>query len=542
VQAQLLPGGNPLPGSLLNFDLPSVPTNGKVQRDANDRPAPQWQQLEARTEVDLLTVPGVVQLTLPAAEKLTLWQDLDPLESGVGEMPPTLDDPALGERLITWLRVSVAGAAHARIRWAGINTTPVRQVETIAAESLPNGDGTPDQTLRLARAPVLPDSVRLLTRVGSDPALTWSPIDDLAAAGPEVPVGEARSSAGTAQPVGSGPTDVFELDAEAGELRFGDGLRGRRLPASARVYAAYAFCRGASGNVGEGAINSAAQLPSGFTVSNPVQSWGGADAESVASGEKQVRRYLQHRDRLVSTDDFEAIASRTPGVQIGRIEVLPAFHPDLVPNEPGAAPGVVTLMAIPAADPGQPDAPRADRMFLNALCRHLDPRRLVTTELVVRGATYKGIWISVGIDVAAGHSIAQVVNDVKVRLRELLKPIGPNGAVPRDTPLFTPRSTDPARGWPLRTAVASRVLLAETARVAGVTSVADVLLAEGTRAAADLVEMTGLELPRVLGISVVAGEPVDINALRGTTGGSGSGNGNASTPLGLPVPIVPETC
>ena len=536
VSAQLLPGGNAQPRQLLSFELPSVPASGRVPRDANDRPAPVWRQLEARTEVDVLSVPGVVQLALPPAAQLTVWQDLDPLEGGVGDMPPTLDDPALGERVVTWLRVRAEGAAQARIRWAGINTTPVRQVERIGAETLLGGDGSPDQMRRLARAPVLPGSVRVLTRVGDEAALAWSQIDDLAAAGPEVAVSDPRSSARESQVPGSGPTNVFELDAEAGELRFGDGLRGRRLPASARVYAAYEFCLGAQGNVGEGAINSAAQLPAGFTVANPVQTWGGADAESVASGEKQVRRYLQHRDRLVSTDDFEAIASRTPGVQIGRIEVLPAFHPDLVPNEPGAAPGVVTVMAIPANDPGQPDAPRADRLFLNALCRHLDPRRLVTTELVVRGAVYKGLWISVGIDVSAGHAIAQVVNDVKARLREVLAPVGPNGAVPRDTPLFTPRSTDPARGWPLRTAVASRVLLAETARVPGVTAVADVLLAEGTRAATDLIEMTGLELPRVLGISVVAGEPMPIDALRG------AGSTQASSSLGLPVPIVPETC
>ena len=539
VQARLLPGGNPQPRSLLTFEVPSVPDNGRVQRDANDRPAPQWRQLETRTEVDLLTVPGVVQLALPAAAQLTLWQDLDPLEGGVGDMPPTLDDPALSERIVTWLRVRAAGAVQARIRWVGINTTPVRQVERIGAETLLDGDGTPDQTRRLARAPVLADSVRLLTRSGSDDARHWLPIDDLAAAGSEVPVSAPRSSAGTNQPPGNGPTEVFELDAEAGELRFGDGLRGRRLPRNASIYATYEFCMGAQGNVGEGAINSAAQLPSGFTVNNPVQSWGGADAETVDSGEKQVRRYLQHRDRLVSADDFEAIACRTPGVQIGRIEVLPAFHPDLVPNEPGAAPGVVTVLAIPAADPGQPEAPRADRLFLNALCRHLDPRRLVTTELLVRGPVYKGIWISVGIDVAAGHSIAQVVNDVQARLREVLKPVGPNGAVPRATPLFTPRTTDPARGWPLRTAVASRVLLAETARVPGVTSVAEVLLAEGTRAASDVVEMTGLELPRVLGISVVAGEPRSIEALRG---GAVIGPDSGGTPLALPVPIVPETC
>ena len=535
--AELKPGGGAQSRQLLRFELPSVLADGKVARDANDRPAPSYRQLEPRTDVDLLSVPGVVQLALPPAAQLRMWKDVDPLEGGVGTMPPTLDDPALGERVVTWLRVRANGAAQARIRWVGINAVPVRQIERIESEPLPDGDGTPDQVRRLSRAPVLPGSVAVGTRVGSEAVQRWQQIDDLSAAAPEVPVGNPRSTARELQAPDVGPTDVFELDAEAGELRFGDGLRGRRLPLGARVFASYEFSHGAQGNVAEGAIDSAPQLPSGFTVFNPVQTWGGADAESVAAGEKQVRRYLQHRDRLVSVDDFEAIACRTPGVQIGRVEVLPAFHPDFIPNEPGAAPGVVTVMAIPRFDPGQPDAPRADRLFLNALCRHLDPRRLVTTELVVRGATYKGLWISVGIDAAAGFSIAEVVEAVKARLRALLAPIGPDGALPRETPLFTPRRADPARGWPLRTGVASRVLLAETARVPGVTSVADVLIAEGLRAAADVIEMNGLELPQVLGISVVAGDPVPLDALRG-----GVSAVVPAAPSLLPVPIVPETC
>jgi Baseplate J-like protein len=535
--AELTPAGRAQPRQLLRFEMPEVNADGRVARDAGDRPAPRYRQLEPRTDVDLLAVPGVVQLALPAAAQLRLWQDVDPLEGGVGDMPPTLDDPALGSRVVTWLRVRADGAARARLRWAGINAAPVRQTQRIAAEPLADGDGSPDQQRRLARAPVLPGSVSVTTRVGGEAPLAWTPIDDLAAAAPEVPVGNPRSTARELDAPDAGPTEVFELDAEAGELRFGDGLRGRRLPLGARVLASYEFSQGAAGNVAEGMIDSAPQLPSGFTVFNPVQTWGGADAEDVASGEKQVRRYLQHRDRLVNVDDFEAITLRTPGVQIGRVEVLPAFHPDLVPNEPGAAPGVVTVMAIPQFDPAQPDAPRADRLFLNALCQHLDPRRLVTTELVVRGPVYKGLWISVGIEAAAGFAIAEVVEAVKQRLRSLLAPVGPNGDQPRETPLFTPRSTDPERGWPLRTGVASRVLLAEVARVPGVTSVADVLLAEGARAGSDVVEMTGLELPRVLGISVVAGDPLPLDALRG-----GAGTAPASAIQLLPVPVVPESC
>jgi hypothetical protein len=110
--ARLLPGGNSQPGPLLRFELPSVPADGRVPRDSNDRPAPSYRQLEPRTEVDLLSVPGVVQLTLPPASQLSVWKGVDPLEGGVGDMPPTLDDPALGARLITWLRVRAEGAAQ----------------------------------------------------------------------------------------------------------------------------------------------------------------------------------------------------------------------------------------------------------------------------------------------------------------------------------------------------------------------------------------------------------------------------------------------
>ncbi len=541
--AQLLPGGNPQPGQLLRFELPNVRGDGLIARDNRDRPAPVYRQLDPRTEVDLLSVPGVAQMILPPAAQLTVWKDVDPLEAGVGDMPPTLDDPGLAGRVVTWLRVRADGAAQARIQWAGINAAPVRQLERVVAEPLADGDGTPDQLRRLARIPVLPRSVVVVTRAGTDTPLRWDEIDDLAAAAPEVPVGNPRSVARelSVRTNASVSTNVFELDPESGELRFGDGLRGRRLQRGARAFASYEFSQGAQGNVAEGAIDSAPQLPSGYVVLNPVQTWGGADAETVEVGEKQIRRYLQHRDRLVSADDFEAIACRTPGVQIGRVDVLPAFHPDLVPNEPGAAPGVVTVMAIPRFDPGQPDAPRSDRLFLNALCRHLDPRRLVTTELVIRGATYKGIWISVGIDVAAGFSIAEVVDDVKTRLRALLAPIGPEGSVPRDAPLFTPRTVDGARGWPLRTAVARGVLLAEAARTSGVVSVAEVLLAEGNKSASDTVEMTGLELPRILGIVVATGEPVPIDAVRGTAVASTT-PGDGTTQQLLPVPVVPETC
>jgi len=61
----------------------------------------------------------------------------------------------------------------------------------------------------------------------------------------------------------------------------------------------YDFSQGSAGNVGQDSLNTAPALLRVFKVTNPVRTWGGADAETAAEGEKQISRYLQHRDRLV---------------------------------------------------------------------------------------------------------------------------------------------------------------------------------------------------------------------------------------------------
>src|SRR5205814_1164411 len=58
-------------------------------------------------------------------------------------------------------------------------------------------------------------------------------------------------------------------------------------------------------------------------------------------------------------------------------------------------------------------------------CTYLDPRRLVTTELFLRGPNYRGIWISVGIDVVAGESQALVRERVRAELLRFLAPVDP---------------------------------------------------------------------------------------------------------------------
>jgi len=550
---QLRPSGaaNAQGVTLLEYLIPKVARDGLLEKDAQGSPAPRYQRLLTSANNDVLAEPGVVQLTLPAASELRLWENLDPLESGVGDMPPALEDTDLSERVMTWVRVRPSAAVQAKLLWVGINATTVTQRAHVSGELLPTGTGEPDQTATLANTPVIPGSVRV-TVSASGQATRWQEIDDLLSAGPEVPVPDTRLPPGANATLNLS-TDVFTLDAESGEVRFGDGTHGRRPPLGATLRAEYDYGVGDAGNVGAGSISTGAALPAGIQVTNPVRTWGGARAETVAEGEKQIARYLQHRDRLVTQTDFETISLRTPGVDIGRVEVIPAFNPELTPNEPGDAPGAVTLMLIPRYDPVQPDAPVPDRLFLDAVCDYLEPRRLVTTEIFLRGPAYKGVWVSVGINVVAGVSVAQVRESVKSALLQFLAPLPADATVILDTQAAlttAPQFADARRGWPLRKAVTDRELLAVASRVSGVLSVNDVLVAEGASPAAAQITMSGLELPRVLGISVAVGEAVGLDVLRGQAtgdagGGTGPGDGTGGGTGGgvvLPVPVIPEEC
>ena len=530
VTRRLKPGGELTTDSqqILDYRIPKIPADLKLPDDPNLR-VPEYKSLDARSSNDVLSEPGIVQITLPPAEELQLWENLDPLEPGSGDFPPSLDDSKLEDRVITWIRIDSKAATDSKILWVGINAAFVTQRSRISNEVLPSGTGAPDQSVVLSKTPVIPKSVKL-TVTFNNVSETWSEIADLFSAGPEVPVQDRRLPPGAVTET-DGEVKVYTLDPESGTIRFGDGVHGARPQRGAIIRADYDFGEGRDGNVGAESINTSPSLPAGLKVTNPLQTWGGSEAESVADAEKQISLYLQHRDRLVTAEDFKTITKRTPGVDIGRIEVLTAFNPQLGQNERGDAPGAVTLMVIPKYDLVQPDAPMPDRLFLDAVCDYLEPRRLVTTEVFIRGPQYKSIWVSVGLNVVAGASVAQVREDVKKALLQYLSPL----------PADDGTSSASGSGWPLNKSVVAVELLAEATRVSGVLSVKTVLLAVGDDDATQEIKMSGLELPRVAGISITPGDAMTLDDLRGQattqTGVSGQ-----STSGFISVPAIPEEC
>jgi hypothetical protein len=526
----------------------------------------------------VLESPGLIQVTLPAYNRLLLW-DFDPEEEGTGDYPPRVDDAAVSSRIVTWVRLryppvpaseepetdpgtdpsgvdpsGVADTAPAvdlslagcqcgcdtdlptsstitatptgRITWVGVNAAHVVQAVEVRQEQLGLSPGTPFHSVALANTPVVsgdlpgtPAVSGLVVEVQEIGGTweTWHEIDDIYAAGRE--------------------ERAYAADLATGRITFGSGLAGLRPPRGAGIRASYWYGGGPQGQVAVGGIDKAVTLPGGYTVANPVPTWGASAGESVAEGEEAITRWLRHRDRLVTTDDFRDLTRRTPGVDLGRVETLPLFNPEATGPQRDW-PGMVTVLVIPRSDPVRPKTPQPDRQFLDRVCAWLAPRRLVTTELHVRGPVYVPVWVSVGIVTLPGQVPSIVEQAVTKAIDAFLSPLtGGLPTRPGDDGLLGEPDTR-GTGWPLGVGLRAQDIEAVATRVPGVRYVDTVLMATQDAGGAvvspvDVVPLTGLQLPAA---TVFVGPPPAVDP---ATLIAGSQAVSTST---VPVPVVPDTC
>lgn len=461
-----------------------------------------------------LSQRGVVRLRLPDDPLVPgVPEAEDPDLDGTGDFPPVLEDDELADGLLFWVRAYRRRSDRplARTLWVGANAVEVLQVRTARAELLGTGGGGASQTYSLAHAPVIPDSlgVEVEEPGGWTP---WTRVDDFS---------------------GSWRDDrVFTLDPEAGTIRFGDGTRGRVPQIGERIRAReYRYGGGSAGNVGPKAITRVVGV-AGIKASNPWRALGGEDAEEVGDAVERIPAELRRRDRAVTRDDFRDLALATPGVGVGRAEVLPLFHP---PTGEAEAAGVVTVVVWPREDAARPNAPMPDRDLLRSVCAWLDARRLVTTELYVVPPTYRKVAVSVGVRTKPGFGVEAVRAWVELVIRQYLAPLPPYGPA--------------GAGWPLGRRVHGPELEAAALQVEGVEYLEGLRVAEpgaadsGDDCAPQTVTLRPYEVPELVGITVVEGPPL--------TPGEGfapppplDGDGNApdEPPVAVPIPTLREVC
>jgi predicted phage baseplate assembly protein len=521
---------------------------------------------EAADTTGGLTRSGVVRLTLPResiihAPTNDVRADAD---AGVGDRPPRLDDPIVASRLVAWIRLRPAqppsptpppetqfntgrstsapqpGAAtivdveHLRVAWAGMNAIEIEQLVTYSNVIIGESSGAADQELQLPATSVEPETLVLEVEDEGrwDP---WRRVDDLATVDPDA---DARLSLEAAR-----DARVFQLDALAGTVLFGDGVRGRIPPAGRRVRVQQLRAGGGvAGNLPAGTLKaiSAAALTgeavgSRLVISQPMPLEGSADAETLRDAERRIPARLSHRERAVTADDYRLLALETPGVAVGRVELLPRFKPQTRADE---IPGVVTVMALPDRPLAPAPNPRADRPFLETIHAWLDNRRPLGTELYVIGCEYVPVAVSVVITVADGAPPDTTTQAVKDALRRVLWPLA-GGGFDRG-------------GWPLGRALSNRELAVEVARVQGVSEVGGLNMfrrnvssggwepiGDSRNGREQNLTLERWQLPELLAVVVVAddtatGAPMEIRAAANPFADPSA--------VPLAVPVVPDLC
>jgi predicted phage baseplate assembly protein len=192
---------------------------------------------------------------------------------------------------------------------------------------------------------------------------------------------------------------VFVVDPVDASLTFGNGIRGKMLPAGSNnlLIERYARVPGGRGNVGPESIVVCDQV-STLDVTNLLPANGGRDAEAVEEIIRRAPSLLTTRDRAVTRMDFEVIAKEASS-EVARAACLGRMEED----------GQVGVVILPHRREGEriPDA------FLAAGLRdhvsnYLTRRSLINVQPVVRLAKFLPVDLSIFLRLRPKSNIIQV--------------------------------------------------------------------------------------------------------------------------------------
>lgn len=196
-------------------------------------------------------------------------------------------------------------------------------------------------------------------------------------------------------------------------ILFGDGINGA-VPANGdTISGTYRSSVGSSGNVAASTIKTVTFIPgnsttSGIIVSNNAAAIGGTDGETLGLLRRNLKATLASRNRAVTLDDYESLASLIPGV--GRVsasaDVYTSVNLYVQPLYDGTAtPGLVSGLATGTWNS------IADEVSL-----FLKDRMPINASLTVLPPTY--VNLTLGLELVLEDSYRQ--RDVKIAVAKAL--------------------------------------------------------------------------------------------------------------------------
>jgi predicted phage baseplate assembly protein len=326
--------------------------------------------------------------------------------------------------VLRWLRVTVAHGAFAVppvLTAVALNLVAATAVRTIRNEALRPVQGGPADgrtRMSLSQVPIVPGSIVIEVEddLASDvfgttarPATRWREVPSLADQ--------------------SADDRVFTVDHDTGEITFGDGVHGAKVPQGFRNIVAqrYRVGGGAAGAVQADAVRSlVTSLPFVTGVTNPFPARGGSDAEPLAGTLRRGPVQLSAQGRAVTPADYGLLALGTPGALVARAHGLAGLDP----RSPGKPiPGLVGVLVVPAGpDTGQPPTP--DAGTLRAVTDFLTATAAPAGVRVVAGAPrYQKVAVTASVVLDPDQERADLLARATDALFEYLHPVrgGPDG-------------------------------------------------------------------------------------------------------------------
>jgi len=291
-----------------------------------------------------------------------------------------------------WIRCRVVKAGYEippRIDAIQLNTVPVTEGETV--EETLSCTGQPNQTYYLRHIPILAGTLTISMLDLDNTWKEWVEVDDFDATGPKDP--------------------CYVVNYDTGMVLFGDGIRGLIPPEGANnIKAAYRSGGGEAGNMKAGAID---LIPDAnfamLAVRNDQAASGGAKEETLEEAIFRARKDLKERYRAVTSEDYEYIAKKTPGLRVKRAKSIPDKDD-----------GSVTVVVVPESTSDGPI--EVSEGFRMTVCNHLDKHRLITTGIHVRGPEYVKVSVNATVEIMGGYESDTVRRGIENALKQFLHP------------------------------------------------------------------------------------------------------------------------
>ncbi|HEY0078522.1 MAG TPA: putative baseplate assembly protein [Pyrinomonadaceae bacterium] len=382
---------------------------------------------------------------------------------------------SIADEQLYWLRCRLESSQYEiapQLDAVVTNTVRATAVTTVREEVVGSSNGQPNQGFLLLNSPVYASApFPVEERLRARSAARLKPPDEAEREAADKALRERELMKGFLLEVDEGqgfkPWEEVEdfyssteedrhyvLNRTTGEVLFGEHARTPVAGVNNIVARFYRYGGSARGNVGASMVTDLQTNVAGVdSVTNLRAAEGGTDEESIEDTKARAPKELKARDRAVTAEDFEFIALQTPGTRVRRAHALALRHPQFRGVD---VPGAMTVVVIPESEDARP---MPSESTMQAVCAHLNRRRLLTTEVFVAPPTYAHVRIEATVVASPVADAAKVEMELERALNRYLHPLtgGSDG-----------------QGWPL----GGDVLFSEVYRV--------VLQTEGVRSIEDL--------------------------------------------------------